>query len=50
LQRSSTLPIAVKVRGSTPGAEHCEYHHDLAETVPGPSTERIAELARKLEL
>ncbi|MGI9602362.1 MAG: carbon-nitrogen hydrolase family protein [Acidimicrobiales bacterium] len=26
------------------GADHCDYHHDLAETVPGPSTERIAEL------
>ncbi len=30
------------------GAVHCDYHHDLAETVPGPSTERIAELAREL--
>jgi len=30
------------------GAAHCDYHHDLAETVPGPSTERIAELAREL--
>ena len=28
--------------------EHCDYHHDLAETVPGPSSERIAELAREL--
>ena len=27
---------------------HCDYHHELAETVPGPSTERIAELAREL--
>lgn len=30
------------------GAEHCDYHHALAETVPGPSTERLAELAREL--
>ncbi len=30
------------------GADHCDYHHDLAETVPGPSSERIAELAREL--
>jgi len=32
------------------GAEHCDYHHDLAETVPGPSTERIAELCHELDL
>ncbi len=32
------------------GAAHCDYHHDLAETVPGPSTERIAELARELDI
>ncbi len=32
------------------GAEHCDYHSDLAETVPGPSTERIASLARELDL
>ncbi len=32
------------------GTPHCDYHHDLAETVPGPSTERIAELARQLDL
>ncbi|MEE2663253.1 MAG: carbon-nitrogen hydrolase family protein [Myxococcota bacterium] len=32
------------------GAPHCEYHDSLAETVPGPSTERIAELARELDL
>ena len=32
------------------GAEHCDYHHDLAELVPGPSTERVAELARALDL
>lgn len=32
------------------GAPHCEYHHDVAETVPGPSTERIAALARELDL
>ncbi len=24
------------------GASHCDYHHDLAETFPGPATERIA--------
>ncbi len=32
------------------GAVHCDYHHDLAETVPGPSTERLAELARELDI
>jgi predicted amidohydrolase len=32
------------------GADHCDYHHELAETVPGPSTERIAELARELDI
>jgi predicted amidohydrolase len=32
------------------GADHCGYHHDVAETVPGPSTERIAELARELDI
>ena len=32
------------------GATHCDYHDGLAETVPGPSTERIAELARELDL
>ena len=32
------------------GAAHCDYHHELAETVPGPATERIAELARELDL
>jgi len=32
------------------GAEHCDYHSDLAETVPGPSTERVAELAKELDL
>ncbi len=31
-------------------AAHCDYHHALAETVPGPSTERVAELARELDL
>lgn len=30
--------------------EHCDYHHDLAETVPGPSTERIAELCAEYDL
>ena len=32
------------------GAAACEDHHALAETVPGPSTERIAELCRELDL
>ena len=32
------------------GVEHCDFHHDLAESVPGPSTERIAELCRELDL
>ena len=32
------------------GASHCDYHHELAETVPGPSTQRIAELARELDI
>jgi predicted amidohydrolase len=32
------------------GAEHCDFHHEVAELVPGPSTERIAELARELDL
>lgn len=32
------------------GADHCAYHDALAETVPGPSTQRIAELARELDL
>ena len=32
------------------GAEHCDYHHDIAEPVPGPSTERVAELARELDI
>lgn len=32
------------------GAEHCDYHQALAETVPGPSTEYIADLARELDL
>ncbi len=39
--------------GCTPcreGATECDYHADLAETVPGPSTERVAELARELDL
>jgi predicted amidohydrolase len=34
----------------TTGAPHCDYHDELAETVPGPSTERIAELARELDV
>lgn len=32
------------------GAEHCDYHQSIAETVPGPSTERVAALARELDL
>lgn len=32
------------------GAAHCDYHDDLAETVPGPSTERIAALAAELDI
>lgn len=32
------------------GAPHCAKHDALAETVPGPSTERIAELARELDI
>jgi predicted amidohydrolase len=32
------------------GADHCDYHASLAETVPGPSTERIAALARELDI
>jgi N-carbamoylputrescine amidase len=29
---------------------HCDYHEGIAEPVPGPSTQRIAELARELDL
>jgi len=32
------------------GAPHCDYHSGLAETVPGPSTERVAELAAELDV
>ena len=32
------------------GAPPCEEHQALAETVPGPSTERIAALCRELDL
>ena len=32
------------------GADHCDYHHALAETVPGPSTERIAALCAEHDL
>ena len=32
------------------GAGHCDYHHGLAETVPGPSTERIAVLCAEHDL
>jgi predicted amidohydrolase len=34
-------------RAGRPG---CDYHAELAETVPGPSSERIAELAAELDL
>jgi len=34
-------------RAGRPG---CDYHQGLAETVPGPSTERVAALARELDL
>lgn len=30
--------------------DHCDYHHGLAETVPGPSTERIAELCAEYDV
>jgi predicted amidohydrolase len=30
--------------------DHCDYHQGLAETVPGPSTERIADLCHELDL
>ena len=30
--------------------DHCDYHHGVAETVPGPSTERIAELCAEHDL
>ncbi len=32
------------------GVEHCDHHHGLAETVPGPSTERIAEWCAQHDL
>lgn len=32
------------------GVEHCDYHHALAETVPGPSTERIAALCAEHDI
>ncbi len=32
------------------GVDHCDYHHDLAESVPGPSSEHIARLARELDI
>jgi predicted amidohydrolase len=35
----------VVCRAGTPG---CDYHADLAETVPGPSTEHVAALASEL--
>lgn len=39
--------------GCTPcrdGGGPCDWHHHLAETVPGPATERIAELASQHEV
>ena len=36
--------------GCAAGDRACDAHHALAETVPGPATERIAELARELDL
>ncbi len=32
------------------GAARCDYHHDMAETVPGPSTLRVAELCADHDL
>jgi len=32
------------------GAAHCDSHHEMAETVPGPSSERILELAKELDI
>ena len=32
------------------GIDHCDYHHGLAETVPGPSTERVAALCAKHDM
>lgn len=32
------------------GADHCDYHHALAETVPGPSTDHIAALCAEFDL
>jgi len=32
------------------GASHCGSHHEMAETVPGPSSERILELAKELDI
>ncbi len=32
------------------GVSPCDYHHDLAETVPGPASERIAELAKEFDI
>ena len=32
------------------GADHCDYHHDISETVPGPSSEHVAALCRELDL
>jgi predicted amidohydrolase len=32
------------------GASHCDYHHALGETVPGPSSEHVAALCKELDL
>ncbi len=32
------------------GVSPCDYHHDLAETVPGPASEHIAELAKEFDI
>ena len=32
------------------GQPRCAYHEELAETVPGPASEQVAELARELDL
>jgi len=41
---------AAECAGCRPGHPPCEAHQALAETVPGPSTERIAALCRELDL
>lgn len=32
------------------GADHCDDHHALAETVPGPSTEHVLALCKELDI